>query len=239
MFIHFSVFFTHAICNHVTATSMILFPCASCKMPRSGLFLTVRAKVGASLDECDLLNWGTAALTGLSLAMIDPEFVLKMTAFIGPVKTGTVVFDREFQRTADRLPQPSAFFLCQVVPSPGRQNARVKKGLIRIDIPDPSDKTLIQQDRLDSPMLSAEMFNEPLCGKLITERLHPQSAQDILRLFSDPDPPEFPHIIKNQPGPIRKMKDHPVMGKEFFRIIRLTAQISAHPQVDEDRGFIC
>ena len=58
------------------------------------LLLAVRTEVSAALGDRDPLDRCPAAGTGFAGPLIYAELILKMSAFISPVKAGPVLLDR-------------------------------------------------------------------------------------------------------------------------------------------------
>ena len=54
--------------------------------PYSILFLAFRTVMGAALADDDALNGRSAYRTGFPFPLVDAELVLKMAAFVSPVK---------------------------------------------------------------------------------------------------------------------------------------------------------
>ena len=112
--------------------------------------------MGAPLSDYGPFDGRSAARAGFPLALVDLKIILEMPAFIGPVKAGTVIFDGKFEHFLNRIPQARTFRSAQVFARTGRQDPRVKQGFVGIDIPDTGNKTLIQKDGLDHPLLSCQ-----------------------------------------------------------------------------------
>ena len=64
----------------------------------------MRAKMGAALSNDGTLDRGAASRAGFPLSLINAELILKMPAFISPIKRGTVLLYGMFQCLADRVP---------------------------------------------------------------------------------------------------------------------------------------
>ena len=201
---------------------------------RSILFLAVRTEMGAPLTNGNAADRRAADGAGFPFPLIDLKLVLEVSAFVSPVEAGAVHFDGVFQRLPDGITQAGAFSLRQAAARTCRQDLRGKQGFVGINVSDPRDKALIQQDRFDHPGTSLQLFKQPFGGELFPKGLDTQAAEDTFRVVSDPDPAEFPHVVEDQTGAVLEMKDHAVMFPEFFSGIRFAAEISAHAQVDQD-----
>ena len=146
---------------------------------------------------------------------------------------GLLEMSELFQCFADRVPQFFAFRFRQAARGTFGVDPRVKQRFIGINVPDPRDKRLIQEDRFDHPALPREAVCEPFRGETLRKRFNAQPGQDGFRIVSHPHTAEFAHVIENQAHAIRKMKYQPVMRLQFTGI-RFAAQVAAHAQMDQD-----
>jgi hypothetical protein len=158
--------------------------------------LADRTEVCAPLPKNDSLDWGSATDTGLCGALINPEIILEIAAPVNPIDAGTVPLNPFAQNPADTGPEHSGLFLGKRARKAQRMKLSQKQGFISIDIPNASQKILIQQEWLQLAALVLEALVEFLRAELLIQRLGTQLAKNRLRVGREPDPPEFAWIIE-------------------------------------------
>ncbi len=99
--------------------------------------LARRAEMGAALTEDDAFNPRSAVRAGCAFFLIDFELVLKMTAFVRPIKAGAVMGDGGGQRFADAGAQAGAFLFRQAVCRTVGADPRGEQGFVGVDVADP------------------------------------------------------------------------------------------------------
>ena len=80
---------------------------------------------------------------GVAFLLVDPKIVLEMTAFVGAIKTGAVMFDPFFQNLTDTAAQTVTSGAAQCIRRAFGVDPRHKKGFIRVDVPDTRDEVLV------------------------------------------------------------------------------------------------
>ena len=104
----------------------------------------MRAKMGASLPYSGLVDRLTAARAGVSGLLIDLEMVLKISAAVDPVDTGTVGFNPTRKGEPDSIEQPGGILQVEGFAGLKRVDAGSEERFIRVDISHSSQKMLVQ-----------------------------------------------------------------------------------------------
>jgi hypothetical protein len=104
-----------------------------------------------ALSHEDATDARAADRTGLARALVDPEVILKLTAPIHPVDARPVVSQPATKRRADPPPKPADLLIAEPVAAPERVEAGPVQRLIGIDVAETGDKSLIEQEGLESP----------------------------------------------------------------------------------------
>ena len=104
----------------------------------------MRAKMGASLPYSGLVDRLTAARAGVSGLLIDLEMVLKISAPVDPIDTGSVRLNPLREGDPDGFEQPGCVLQVERFTGLEGVDAGSEKRFIRVDISHSSQKTLIQ-----------------------------------------------------------------------------------------------
>src|SRR5688572_18500878 len=137
--------------------------------------LAARAVPGSASGRARLGDRRAAALARLSLAAVHPELVLHPAPF--PVRAPVVAkgralpTDAEPKRLADARPQGGHFCLVELPRGLEGMDPRVPERLVRIDVPDPRRRPLVEQRRLDRRAAPGERPPQALCREAAVERL--------------------------------------------------------------------
>ena len=133
--------------------------------------------MGAALTYLDSSYRCAATWAGFISSAINAEMILKTAAAVDPIDAGAVAANSIFQNMADALPKPLGLFETERVrPDEGMQFGPVQ-GLIGVDVADPGNELLIQQEGLKLPSPTLEHFVEYLRGEIRTQRLGPEMRE--------------------------------------------------------------
>src|SRR5579862_3315930 len=142
---------------------------------------TNRAEPGASAAGPGLLDRGTAALAGLAEASIRPELALHPAAGVGAVaEVGALAPDAEPERLEDALPQRADLVGCQPAGRPQRVQPRMPQRLVRVDVPEPGDRALVEDRRFQRRLPAREPPRQERRREAAAERLRAEPARKVL-----------------------------------------------------------
>jgi len=107
---------------------------------------------------------------------------------------------------------------------------RQVQGFVGVDVAQPSQEGLVEQERFELPVMSVQGLKKPDGGKLSREWFRSQILEDSSRVLHQPNAPEFARIGKDQAGILRQLQDQPVM---CCRLVSAQddQQVSAHTQM--------
>jgi len=129
-----------------------------------------------------------------------------------------------------------------------RMQPRHVQGLIRVDVAQSGDKSLIEQEWFQVTLPRVKTRVQPLRGEGRAQRFRPESASHHLGLIGQPDSAELASVIEDQAGlachavfssartqRLRGRGELQDQAVVFFgaRPARLNHKIPAHPQVNE------
>jgi hypothetical protein len=165
---------------------------------RAALTLAVRAKMRAALAYDDAPNGSAATAARLTRPPIRAKMILVIAFGIDPVNRRPFVPEAVRQRGADAAMQRRHFVR--------RECSRASQGMkpgspqrfVGVNVADPSDKGLIEQQRLERTGLPPDHFPKCLERKGGLEWLRAKPACDLRRITRQVDTPELARIIKAQ-----------------------------------------
>ena len=114
-----------------------------------------------ALANDDALDFRSANRAGLALASIDPEMVLEFPAAVNPIDTGPVPADPFFQHFSDSHPQDLGFVHSDQVRLYQRMEPCHVQSFVSIDVSQPGQEGLIEQKRLELPVLGVQRRVQP------------------------------------------------------------------------------
>lgn len=122
------------------------------------LALTIRTEMRASAADGDLLDRPAAGGARLALAVVDIEVFLMVAGFaraVAVVAEGrAAVFEAIAQDLPDGFCQAPALLRAQAARRAARVNPCEEQGFVGVDVTEPGDAALIEQEGLDG-LLSA------------------------------------------------------------------------------------
>src|SRR5262245_22222135 len=131
--------------------------------------LAERAEVCAALPDDGLLDRGAAAQAGLALLVVDVEVLLvrpRLAVAIAIVAQGAAaVLDSLEQRDPDAGVQPGDLVVVKTIAGAQRVELSEPQRLIGVDIADPCDHALVEQQRLELRAAAAQQCGERLGGE--------------------------------------------------------------------------
>lgn len=143
----------------------------------------------------DLLPTDSAWAAGL---LVDLEIVLKTTASIYPVDTGSVGFNPFGEDGADSVKQSCS--ILQVEGAAGLEgvDARLEQGFIRIDVSTSCQEVLIQQERFYGSIPGMQSGMETFSGQVWIIRFRSEFVKQRGCIVQQPDPAKLACVIEAQ-----------------------------------------
>ncbi len=191
------------------------------------------AKMCSALADHHALDFSPAYGAGLTLAAIDPEMVLEITAAVDPIYTGPVTTDAFLQHLPDSRPKIPGLFNCDRI----RHRQRVKPGhvqrFVRINITQPGKEGLVKQKGFELPVPGVQGSMQAYRCKFIGERLRPKVLEDYAGLLHQPDPSKLARVRKNELHVIRQLQDETVVPG-WLVTTQDNQQVPAHAQVNDE-----
>src|SRR5262245_47227635 len=133
--------------------------------------LALGTKLRTAAGEAEAADLRATRRARLARAAVDRELILEAAAKPGPadvVADGRAAgLDRTSQDRFDRFAEPIAFLGLHALAEPAGMQFRTEQRLVGIDIPDPGDDCLIEEDRLDGARRATDGAPEIL-------RVHPE-----------------------------------------------------------------
>ena len=114
-----------------------------------------------------------------------------------------------------------------------------EENLIRIDVADTGDKTLIQKDFLDRFLPSFQVISAVSQGKRSVKRFRTQIPEHriIILLFDRFHPAELTHVVVTQLPAVTQVKDHMiVLIKRYIRILQ--EELAFHAKMADQSHII-
>lgn len=103
----------------------------------------------AALPDQGAFNRGPTTPAGLARSAIDPKEILVVSLRINPINSRAVVLDAVVQRCSNCFVQRCNLAVIEVRCPEKRMESGAPERFVRIDIADPGNKRLIQQQRLE------------------------------------------------------------------------------------------
>jgi hypothetical protein len=110
--------------------------------------------------------------------------------------------DAGSQRRADGAREPDDFVARELVRGAQRAQARTPEGLVRVDVPEAGDDTLVEEDGLQRGLPARELSAEPTRRELRAEGLGAVLRLQVrleLRLLEDEPCSESPDVAVHEP----------------------------------------
>src|SRR5215218_2920977 len=177
--------------------------------------LTARAEVGRAAADDDAHDRAAAAQALLPLSRVDEELVLHRP-LLAPrvavvVDRGAAGVDPRLQRRHDGVPERLPVLRLHRA----RRGQRVQLGpeerLVGVDVADPGDAGLVEQERLQRRLSARRHLSQRLRGELGRERLDAQLREPLLqpRVLDQEGlaeaarigEPELAPVVKDEAGP--------------------------------------
>ena len=117
-------------------------------------YLACRANMRSALSNHDTLDGGAAYRAGFALAAVYPEMVLEIAASVDPVDTGPIAEDAFLQHLPDCHPQDFGFFPGYCIRGRQWMESGHMQCFIRVDVTQSGQEGLVQQQRLELPVLA-------------------------------------------------------------------------------------
>ncbi len=191
--------------------------------------------MGAALADNDALDLGPADGAGLAGPPIHPEMILELSTAVDPIDARAIVADAFLQHFPDGHPEDLGFVDRHRVRVDQWMEPGEVQGFICVNVPQPGNEGLIQQERFQQAVLPVEGVIQPGGGELIGERLGTETVEDLGWVVFEPDPPEFARVGKDQGGIFAQFQNETVM---LGRLVSADhdQHIAAHAQVDQQAG---
>ena len=198
--------------------------------------LADRAEMCPALTDHDALDFRTADRAGLPLAAIHPEMILKVAAPVYPVNACPVAANAFLQCLPDRHPKDLGFFHRYGIRDSQGMKPGLVQGFVGIDVAQPRQEGLVEQERFDLPALGVQRCMQPGWSECLREGLGADALEYFGGVFHQPDPAELARIGKGQRDIPGQPQNQPVM---LGRLVSADdhQQIAAHPKVDDEMGF--
>ena len=136
---------------------------------------------------------------------------------------------------ANRPPQPPDFVGAQCGCFPEGMDARLKERFVAIDISQPGQRVLIEQQRLDRPLRAQD---PPEAREIRRENVTPDRGQRFshreFASIKQPEAAEAPRVAKTQLSALALQVDDQVRVPSRRFVARPDAQRTGHPQMCEE-----
>ena len=139
--------------------------------------LARRADVRTALADAQRFDWRSALPARFARPAIHIQMPLHAAAEIHPVDRGSVLANRLAQHYANRPPQRTNLLLRKFITPRQRMQSGPKQRFVGVNIADPGDNRLVQQQRLEQPPASTQHAAETCHGEPFAERLDAQLAK--------------------------------------------------------------
>ena len=179
-----------------------------------------------SLDRCSTLR------AGLPGALVCTEIVLKITAAVDPIDAGPISADAFLQGGTDAMPQRLGLLRGNRLRGGEGVQAGAVQAFIHIDVAQPSQKGLIEQQGFQLPAVCLQTPVQVSWGESFVKRLRAKTANHAGLILHQPGAPELAWIVESQAAAVIQRYDQPVV-EGILAIIWLDSQITAHAQVNE------
>jgi hypothetical protein len=135
------------------------------------------------------------------------------------------------QHGLDRVVQPDDLFSGQRIGSAPRVQSSSKERLVHVDIPQPGNKALVEQERLEHGPPVSQENTQRIRGKSRRKRFWAKITQYDIGVVHQPNPSELALAVKEQPASVREIKGN-------AQVLRLPQgreqETPAHSEVEEN-----
>lgn len=206
---------------------------------RSGRELAGGADMCRSLPHHDAFDCRGTHRAGLTGAPEHPQTVT-IAAGASPdrVEVGLAgaecrahVAESPAKDTSYRTVEPAGIGRRERVGTGARMEPCLKERFVDIDISEPGEEGLVQQQRFEHAVPGAQPQREVLRGECRVEGLGPEPVEDAPRVFGQPPPPEFPGVVVVQTPAITQHQREAIVGIAARVIAQV--KLSGHTQVHE------
>jgi hypothetical protein len=197
--------------------------------------LAAGAKVRATSPNHGALNGCTAPRAGEAGLSIDLKAFLlspcfSLWAYKNAIKRGTVEVDGLLQYGLDGCVQTNDITLGQRVGGALGMEPSPKEGLVGIDVAQPGDKALIEEQWLEHATAVPDQGEKRFRGQFGGKGLRPQVAKHFFRIADQPDAAKLAHVVKVEASVVREVENH----AQVFRPAKgIQEQAAAHTQMDQ------
>lgn len=151
---------------------------------------------------------GRAAVEArFSGAVVDAKVVLMFAAAIYPINAGAVVFDGRIQGLADASPQGAGFGLGECIAAPLRMQAGAVQRFVGVNVADPGDDGLIEQECFERAAARSEERPQCLRGETARQRFGAQPAGYFIRIVNQVEAAKFSAVAEPQVFAVVKMQN--------------------------------
>jgi hypothetical protein len=154
------------------------------------------AVVSSALANRYSLDRFSAGQAGFTAALVNPEIILKITPTVYPINTRTLTLDTLPQNLPDAFPQALCLNSIQGAGNIQRMQPRHVQRFISIDIPQPGDKFLVEQQGLQLAVMVLETLVKDLRGESAVQGLRAEIARHSQRVRNQPYTPKFAGIVE-------------------------------------------
>ena len=140
--------------------------------------LTIRTEMRASAADGDLLDGSAAGGARLTCAVVDAEVLLMVAVAalaVAVVSEGrAAVGEAVAEDVLDGFCELLALCLCQAAGLAARMDPCEEQGLIGVDVAEPRDAALVEQERLDGLLPAADGLREVRRRERVRQGLRPE-----------------------------------------------------------------
>lgn len=189
-------------------------------------------KVGAALADENPLDPGLAAATRLVDLAVDPEVILIPALRVNPVNGRAAVFEAISEGGSNGPAQRGNLCVLQGVGPAQGMNPGPPQGFVGVDIADPGDKRLVEQEGLEAAGFLGQQASQDLQREALFQRLGAEMTGDGVEVVNQVHPAEFTRVVEAQL--IAVVQAEGEMDVFFARKVSVEdVQTAAHFQMDE------